>query len=39
MGIELFFEAAVVDGLEPAASRELHHRFSDQVRLFYPTSE
>ncbi len=31
-----FFEAAVVDGLESITTQELHHRFADQVRLFYP---
>jgi 23S rRNA G2445 N2-methylase RlmL len=39
MGVESFFEAAVVDGLEPAASQELNHRFGDQVRQFYPPGQ
>jgi tRNA (guanine6-N2)-methyltransferase len=39
MGVETFFEAAVVEGLEGIAAQELHHRFSDQVRQFYPAGD
>jgi 23S rRNA G2445 N2-methylase RlmL len=39
MGVETFFEASVVEGLETIAAQELHHRFADQVRLFYPAGQ
>jgi tRNA (guanine6-N2)-methyltransferase len=39
MGVESFFEAAVVEGLEAVAAQELHHRFSDQVSQFYPAGQ
>jgi tRNA (guanine6-N2)-methyltransferase len=39
MGVESFFEAAVVDGLEPVAAQELNHRFGDQVSQFYPAGQ
>ncbi|MBE0696563.1 MAG: methyltransferase domain-containing protein [Anaerolineaceae bacterium] len=39
MGVETFFEVAVIEGLEPVAAQELHHRLGDQVRLFYPAGQ
>jgi tRNA (guanine6-N2)-methyltransferase len=39
MGVETFFEVAVVDGLEPVVAQELNHRFGDQIRLFYPPGQ
>lgn len=39
MGIESYFEADVVDGLEPIAAQELRHRFASQVFQFAPPAQ